>query len=94
MPFTREFTVALVDAVLTLLEDVASPPGVVAYLMVYPVIGLPPLFGAVQESDTDPFDGTALSPLGAPGTLSAGVISPSGDDCADVPKELVAVKAK
>ena len=93
MPFTREFTVALVDAVLTLLEDVASPPGVVAYLMVYPV-ALPPLFGAVQESDTDPFDGTALSPLGAPGTLSAGVIGPSGDDFADVPKELVAVKAK
>jgi hypothetical protein len=94
VPFTRELTVAVVVVALTLLEDAASPPEVVEYLMVYPVIVLPPLFGAVQESDTDPFDGTALSPLGALGTLSAGLIGPSGNDCADEPKMLVAVKAK
>ena len=55
------------------------------------MIGEPPsLAGAVHDSAADAFPGTAVTPVGAPGT-AAGVTAALGDEGGEVPAALVAV---
>jgi len=57
------------------------------------VIGLPPFDGAVHETVACPSPGTALTPVGAPGTVgaAAGVTGDEATDAGPVPTLFVAV---
>jgi hypothetical protein len=62
---------------------------------VYPVIGLPPLEGAVHETATEPSPGVADTPVGTPGAVSpVGVTDPDGAEAGPDPTALVAVTRK
>ena len=59
--------------------------------IVYRVIGEPPsLTGAVHDTTADALPGTAVTPVGAPGT-AAGVTAAEAADGGEVPTALVAV---
>jgi hypothetical protein len=70
MAFISPVTVAEVPGGLPVTMDVdpATPPmyGVIVYV----VIGLPPLTGACQVSVTQPLPAVAATPVGAPGTVT------------------------
>ena len=62
---------------------------------VYPVMGLPPLPGAVHATVADPFPPVALMPVGATGAVGAcGVTAFDGAEAGPVPTALVAVTVK
>jgi hypothetical protein len=78
---------------------VADPPAVTVCgpgeeVIVYDVIGLPPLSGGVQLTVADAFPAVAVTPVGAPGTVGAGMTVLDGADSGPVPTEFVAVTVK
>jgi len=60
-------------------------------VIVYRVIALPPLAGAVQVSAADALPAVADTPVGAPGTVAEGVTGVDAADTGLVPTALVAV---
>ena len=88
MPLVRPGTVAVNAPVVV----AVAPPGLA--VTVYPVTGEPPLLaGADHDTSACQFPATAVTPVGAPGTVF-GVTAVLADEAVEVPAALVAVAVK
>jgi len=90
VPFVRPVTTVDVTGgdPVTVVTGCAAEPinGVTAYA----VMGLPPFAGAFQDTLADESPGVAATPVGAPGTVAAGVTAFDWTEAGPVPTPLIA----